>query len=458
MSFQKGKATLPTSWRGIAKKSACYKLLSSLLTRRLSNFCEATGVIPNEQHGFRRGHSTMTACSALLDDVKQALAKPSQPLYAVFVDFRAAFDSAPRNIVLRLLAEAGVPPKVLNLLVAILQENNICIDDGVAELPPFTQTTGVAQGDNLSPLLFSVLLKDLPSRVRGPRELVKVILYADDLVVYGLNRFQVQQTLARLHTTATELGLTVNQTKTVAMKFRRGGRIAAGDELRLAGSPLAYVSKFPYLGLLLSPNGRSFRAHVTERCRMALTAVSTIRKPQLLSVPTALRLFDLKVAPMAAYGAATIWDDLTPACLEQLNRVKATYLKRVLGLHRVARNRLVYLLADTPLFIEELRHRFDLPTTPSFKEVLSTWEAKFADIDADFLNSGAMRSQTWKEGNRSNRHVVTRYAVHGYHHKLCATLGYHEPRDSCRCLRCNQLCNRYHAAHCGLVSSLASLA
>ena len=400
----------------------------------------------------------MTACSELLADVREALSKPSQPVYAVFVDYKAAFDSAPRDIVLRILAEVGVPIKILNLLVSILQENKISIDDGVAELPPFSQTTGVAQGDNLSPLLFSVLLKDLPLRTRGQRDLVKVILYADDLVIYGSSRFQIQQALARLFAISTELGLTVNQAKTVAMKFRRGGRIAAQDTLHIATTPLAYVKKFPYLGLLLTPNGHSFLSHVAERCRKALIAVSTFRNPQLLSIPTALRLFDLKIAPIAAYGIALIWSDLTPTSLEQLNRLKASFLKRVLGLHRTARNRLVYLLVDTPLFVEELKQRFDLPASRSYETVLATWENKFAEIDADFLNTRAMQESTWKGVDRSNRHVVARFAVHGFHHRLCATLGFHEPDVSCVCGRCGRFCERYHAPHCHLVPSLASLA
>jgi len=47
---------------------------------------------------------------------------------------------------------------ILYLLATILQENSISIQDGVAELRRFTQTTGVSQGDNLSPQLFSIQL------------------------------------------------------------------------------------------------------------------------------------------------------------------------------------------------------------------------------------------------------------------------------------------------------------
>ena len=48
---------------------------------------------------------------------------------------------------------------IVCLLAAILQENSISIQDGVAELRRFTQTTGLSQGDNnLSPQVFSIQL------------------------------------------------------------------------------------------------------------------------------------------------------------------------------------------------------------------------------------------------------------------------------------------------------------
>lgn len=74
--------------RGIAKKSVCYKLFSSLLTKRLSEFLETLEAIPDEQHGFRSGRSTMSACMQLLRDVREALVRPRTFIYAVFVDFR----------------------------------------------------------------------------------------------------------------------------------------------------------------------------------------------------------------------------------------------------------------------------------------------------------------------------------------------------------------------------------
>ena len=454
----KGDPRDPSSWRGIAKKSCCYKLLAQLLTDRLSVYLELSGIIPREQHGFRPQHSTYSATSILLEEVQRTLNRPRQFLYAVFIDFRSAFDMAPRNAVLLKLARAGVPENVLELLRAILQTNEVVVDDGVAEHDPFEQTTGVAQGDNLSPLLFSVVISDLPGEIKKRHPLVNLLLYADDLVLYTSSRHHLQQALATLQRYTDELGLEVNMRKTEAMKFRRGGGLAAHDSLRLGGREIHYVSSFTYLGITLAPSGLSFGGHIAQRARKATLAIATIEKPRLLSLKTALALFDMKIAPVASYGLPVIWEHLTARQLSELDRVKPAYLKRVLGLHSSAMNRLVYLLCDTPLFVEELKQRLELKETEAFRQFINEYELKMSCIDPNFFRVGAMTNQAWKDCGRSNRHVVTRHAIHGFHHVICRTTRHHEPGDDCYCQRCGGRCERYHAERCPAVPSLNALA
>lgn len=52
-----------------------------------------------------------------------------------------------------------------------------------------TQTTDPVQEDNLSALLFSILLKSLLGSIIRPRKSAEVIEYVDELVLYGSKRF-----------------------------------------------------------------------------------------------------------------------------------------------------------------------------------------------------------------------------------------------------------------------------
>ena len=111
------------------------------------------------------------------------------------------------------------------------------------------------------------------------------------------------------------------------MKFRRGGRISRDDPLYLDRQELGYVNEFTYLGVVLTTNGLPFTKYVNERYRKALVAATTIREPHLLSLRTALQLFNLKVAPTASYGMNLVWEYLSPSNFESLNWLKAAYLK-----------------------------------------------------------------------------------------------------------------------------------
>lgn len=76
-------------------------------------------------------------------------------------------------------AEVGVPTNLLDFLATVLYENRITIDDGQAELPPVTQTTGLAQGDDLYPLLFFNLkrLNESVEKMSGSHLLCKRLSY-----------------------------------------------------------------------------------------------------------------------------------------------------------------------------------------------------------------------------------------------------------------------------------------
>lgn len=457
ISKGKGTPTDPASWRGIAKKSCIYKLLASLLVRRLTPYIAHKDALPDEQHGFRPHRSTLSACTTLLKDIDSTLSRKGQFLYSVFVDFRAAFDSGSRCIVLNKFAELGVPAPIVGLLQDVLQTNQVVIDDGVTEHPPLVQTNGFTQGDNLSPLMFTLLIADLPPKIKKRHPTVDIIMYADDLVIYSRSRFHLQQALATLSSYIADVGLEINAQKTEAMKFRRGGRIAEGDTLRLNGHVLSYVNRFTYLGVTLTPSGKTFGVHIEQRVAKALVAATMIAQPQKLSLSTALALFNMKIAPTASYGIELLWEKLSTAHLALLDSTKPAFLKRVLGLHCSTRNRLVYLLTGTPLFVEQLKSQFKFPETPAYREFIRLYDEKMADVDPDFYNTRAMTNTEWKGVCRNTRHTVVRYAVHGFHHAICRTEGYHDLSDLCICKYCGLSCSRYHAGQCTKMTSMTSL-
>lgn len=57
-----------------------------------------------------------------------------------------------------------------------------------------------------------------------------------------------------------------------------------------------------------------------------------------------------------------------------------------------------------------------------------------------------------------NIDIVTRFAVHGFHGRLCREPGSHKSDDTYMSLKCTGNCDTYHNARCPLVPFLGHLA
>src|ERR1700723_1007987 len=147
---------------------------------------------------------------------------------------------------------------MLKLLASILKVNKVTLDDGVTLLPPFNQTTGYPQGDNLSPILFSVLVNDLPQVIRSSYSTVKVIAYADDVALMSRVAPDIQGAVLVLEKYCELNGMKINSSKTKLMKFRRAGRLGQIRSIKVGKVPIEYVNSFPYLGIVFTPRGKSF--------------------------------------------------------------------------------------------------------------------------------------------------------------------------------------------------------
>jgi hypothetical protein len=204
----------------------------------------------------------------------------------------------------------------------------------------------------MSPVLFVLLSLDLTKSFKREIKDVDMLMFADDIAVYSNNVASVQRAINFIDSWARGVRLCINVSKTKAVKFRRGGHLSSSDVLFVGNDRVDFVNSFTYLGLTLNYTGKSFAEHIAERSKKAiLCANAGIRNPRTLSIKTALKLFDLKVAPVASYALPVIWYYLTRENLLTLERVKASFLKRALGVSYTSKNRLVYALVNCETFV-----------------------------------------------------------------------------------------------------------
>ena len=235
----KGKLTDPNNYRGIALLQTLFKLLTALLNQRIIRHIDH--LLDDDQYGFRQGRSTIQAITKLLKAIKTALRKEKGKLYVVFVDFRKAFPSVDRAILIKKMNNIGIRGRFLKLIAATLRYNEIKVDDGLRATASIKQHEGLFEGDSLSPTAFLVFINDLGYSLDCDHT-----LFADDTVTYSEDIQTQQKALDGLDQWCAENKISVNLQKTKAIKFRKGGRMAKTDQLFFRGEKVEFVNEYRY--------------------------------------------------------------------------------------------------------------------------------------------------------------------------------------------------------------------
>ena len=86
-----------------------------IVANRLSDFYEAQKILPEEQCGFRPARSTIDMLFVIRRLQEQGQQRKI-PLYMCFADLQKAYDSVDRELLWNMLAQAGVPSVMIDVI------------------------------------------------------------------------------------------------------------------------------------------------------------------------------------------------------------------------------------------------------------------------------------------------------------------------------------------------------
>jgi len=195
----------------------------------LKKYCDANDIINENQAGFRSNYSTVDhvfSLKALID----LFFKGKQKLFCAFVDYAKAFDTVWRDGLWYKLNKSGVynTSKLYKIIVKMYEGIKSCVFAGNVKSDFFASNAGVRQGENLSPMLFSLYINDLEKYLisKGNTYLdfrdemsnnymkLMVLLYADDTILLSNSAAGLQKALNDLSKYCKEWKLKVNGSKT----------------------------------------------------------------------------------------------------------------------------------------------------------------------------------------------------------------------------------------------------
>ncbi|CAG7716954.1 unnamed protein product, partial [Allacma fusca] len=224
-------------------------------------------------------------------------------LYALFIDLSQAFDSIVHTLLWNRLVEEGLSKQLIDLIKDIYNKAKTQIR-GKQGLTGFVKILkGVLQGETLSPTLFTIYIDKIVkilknSKVKGINmhgANIKILLYADDMVLVATSKDDLQNMINILVTYFDENNLKVNLDKTKAIIFSKNGRHKKTDILKWKNMPIENVQSYTYLGIPFQSTGIFNKAkdHFMTKARVAQTNLfELLWKARIKDIRKAVMLFD----------------------------------------------------------------------------------------------------------------------------------------------------------------------
>ena len=355
--FKSGDQGEVNNYRGITLISVICKLFTKIMNSRLNKWAEKNNVLTEAQFGFRQGRGT-TDCLFILHGLIEKMLSKGKKLYAVFVDYEKAFDYLDRGAIWAKLIKSGISSKCIRIFRSLYEKMKLEVKHDYNN-NFFNSSTGILQGECTSPIFFSFFVNDLEDVLNQDNVgietydiLIKLLMYADDMVIFSNNEEGLQEALNNLEFYCKKWGISVNTLKTKVVVFKKGPISENSGHWSYRGQALEIVSCFKYLGLYFGANG-SFAHHFKELVKSARKALFGLKKttstnPEIYP-KMQIDLFNSMVTPILFYGCE-VWGFCKADSLE---RFYISFLKNVLGVKQATPNCFVYgELGVFPLIIE----------------------------------------------------------------------------------------------------------
>ena len=319
--FKKGDRHNPANYRPISLTCNPCKCMERIVAKELTAFLMSNNIIPENQHGFLSGRSTVSNLLQCINKWTQDH-DDNKPTDVVYLDFEKAFDRVPFQRLLTKLEHHGIRGNLLKWISAFLQNRTFQVRVNGALSEEFEVLSGVPQGSVLGPLLFLVYIIDMGWNIQS-----EISFFADDTKIYGNPRapnYSLQQDLEAIEKWTQTWQLSLNSAKCTILHI--GPEINPRHDLFLNGTSLEKPKHQKDLGVYISCDLK-WETHIATIIKRANIIIALIKRafenktPQMI-----LKLYKSYIRPVLEY-CNSIWSPYYVKDVEILERVQRRVTK-----------------------------------------------------------------------------------------------------------------------------------
>jgi hypothetical protein len=452
--YKAGNPELMINYRGISRISVGLKILLGVMANRLYDACDQMNLLVPEQAGFRRKEEAVAQYIAIAEIVRRREIC-GEPTFAIFVDFKKAYDKVHHEALYRILDNMGVRGKFLEIIKNMYRNSRMSIKAGGRVTRSFGMKRGTRQGCPLSPLLFIIFLNHLLKEtscggvsVPGVTQQLRIARcsggqYADDLVGLEATPHTARTFCENIHRWGMKWGMELGLTKCGIMMWSSSeinNILYQAYDFTTPEGDLPKVDEYKYLGIYMTKdlpqsrtNGGNEMDHVKRQAKKGEKALNAIR-PLLRNpdwpLPVKMALIRTLVMSVMIYGAE--WVGYKQLHATPIKRVISKALKLAMG-NSSKSNSFDYMTLSYEMGIpmveeEQASLRARLSAKLKFTNGIKTWLKILHDQPLQSLK------KTWVTMNRRWESTILRglQKHEGKPLRLWATKG-HEYEIHTRC-------------------------
>ena len=346
--FKKGDKEDGNNYRGITLLSVVDKVYTKIINKRVTNFAEAKGLLHESQNGYRPGRGCIDHVWTF-HAVTSGRMRAGLGTYALFVDVVKAFPSVWRDGLWYKLWEMGIRGKMFRVLVHLYDSLSRCALHNGESSEYFSSDLGLAEGDPLSPLLYTLfingLLKEIwekhpgvplpkevdnsgsgeqgigraDSNIEGRSKLVALML-ADDLVGLAESQEQLQKMADTIHAYSRKWRFKLSPTKSAVVVFGPLPPNKESPKVSFSSENLPVLDAYTYLGIVFTSDCK-WEAHIAgmiEKATASINALQTFFQNRHVSFEVKRAMLLALIRPRVEYGSEVWW-----ASSQQTNTIES---------------------------------------------------------------------------------------------------------------------------------------
>ena len=330
--FKSGNKLQVSNYRPIAILSVISKFTERAVHKHFLDYLISKQILCPNQFGFRPKHSCETALMCMVDEWARNVDNGKINGVAL-VDLRKAFDLVDHDVLLQLLSECGCTERSLQWFKSYLSDREQFVSIQNKNSGVRNVSVGVPQGSILGPLLFTILINNLPRAVNN----ASVFMYADDTTISASGtskqeiEVQLNDVLKVVNEWTVKNKLLMNLKKTKVMmigtKQRCNNLPDTNLNVKLNNVTVECVNEAKCLGVTLDSH-LTFNSHVNSIAKIVKQKIGVLRRLRNhFSSRQLSSLYWGYVLPHILY-CANVWSGRSKQNYDTLNKLhkRAAYM------------------------------------------------------------------------------------------------------------------------------------